>query len=381
LIQTTTGSNNVAVGQTALFSNTTASNNTAVGYQAGYSTTTAGFNVFIGRIAGYTNTTGGGNTFMGNASGYYNTTGSESVAIGSDSLQSNTTGSFNTALGRSALFSNTTAGNNTAVGFQAGYSGTTGSTNSYFGYQAGYNITTGVINTFLGYNAGSAITTGSKNTILGSYNGNQGGLDIRTANNQIVLSDGDGNVRGNFDSSGNFCLGVTSTTSGARLAIRGNGTTGATYNIYSTNSASNVVFATEDGGTIYTGTLGGSPYNNTTGSAANMFVTAGGVLQRSTSSLKYKKNVQDATHGLADVLKLRAVTYEGKSESDVGKTFGGLIAEEVHAAGLTEFVQYAEDGSPDALAYGHMVSLLAKAIQEQQAIIVSLKARLDAANL
>ena len=39
------------------------------------------------------------------------------------------------------------------------------------------------------------MTTGSKNTILGNYTGNQGGLDIRTANNYIVLSDGDGNPR------------------------------------------------------------------------------------------------------------------------------------------------------------------------------------------
>ena len=30
------------------------------------------------------------------------------------------------------------------------------------------------------------------NTLLGSYNGNQGGLDIRTSSNNIVLSDGDG---------------------------------------------------------------------------------------------------------------------------------------------------------------------------------------------
>ena len=64
---------------------------------------------------------------------------------------------------------------------------------------------------------------------------------------------------------------------------------------------------------------------------------------------------------------MRSVTYESKSESDAGKTFGGLIAEEVHAAGLTEFVQYAEDGTPDALAYGNMVSLCIKALQELKA--------------
>ena len=61
-------------------------------------------------------------------------------------------------------------------------------------------------------------------------------------------------------------------------------------------------------------------------------------------------------------MQLRSVTYKGKTDGDT--IFGGLIAEEVHAAGLNEFVQYAEDGSPDSLAYGNMVSLAFKAIQE-----------------
>jgi hypothetical protein len=34
----------------------------------------------------------------------------------------------------------------------------------------------------------------SHNTILGSYTGNQGGLDIRTLSNRIVITDGGGNI-------------------------------------------------------------------------------------------------------------------------------------------------------------------------------------------
>jgi hypothetical protein len=108
-------------------------------------------------------------------------------------------------------------------------------------------------------------------------------------------------------------------------------------------------------------------YNDTTANAANVVVLSSGELLRSTSSIKYKREVQDATHGLAKVLQLRPVTYKGKSASDGDKVFGGLIAEEVNEAGLTEFVQYAEDGSPDALSYGNMVSLAFKAIQELNA--------------
>ena len=117
-------------------------------------------------------------------------------------------------------------------------------------------------------------------------------------------------------------------------------------------------------------------YALTTGSAANVFVDSNGILQRSTSSLKYKTDIQDATHGLAEVMQLRPVIYKGINDGET--VFGGFIAEEVDALGLTEFVQYANDESPDALAYGNMVSLCVKAIQEQQALIESLTARITA---
>ena len=54
------------------------------------------------------------------------------------------------------------------------------------------------------------ITTGQKNTIVGRFSGNGGGLDIRTSNNHIVLSDGDANPRIVVDSSGNTGIGTVS---------------------------------------------------------------------------------------------------------------------------------------------------------------------------
>ena len=57
--------------------------------------------------------------------------------------------------------------------------------------------------------------------------------------------------------------------------------------------------------------------------------------------------------------------FKGNNDGDT--IFGGLIAEEVHDAGLTEFVQYDDEDKPDALAYGNMVSLCIKAIQELKA--------------
>ena len=50
-------------------------------------------------------------------------------------------------------------------------------------------------------------------SLLAAISGNQGGLDIRTASNYIVLSDGDGNPRGIFDGSGNLGIGKVPSTS------------------------------------------------------------------------------------------------------------------------------------------------------------------------
>jgi hypothetical protein len=218
LATNTTGSFNVAVGKDSLTANTTASNNVAVGYQAGYDNTTGDSITAVGMYALTNNTTANYNNAFGRNALYYNTTGTELSAVGYQTLQENTTGSYNTAIGNHALQFNTTASNNVAVGYQAGYTNTTGTNNTYTGWSAGklatgnsntafgsysaYSLATGSGNTFYGTSSGGDITTGSKNTIIGSYGGNQGGLDIRTANNYIVLSDGDGNPRLWFNGTG-----------------------------------------------------------------------------------------------------------------------------------------------------------------------------------
>jgi hypothetical protein len=245
----TSGANNTAVGYYALVSNTTASNNTAVGYQAAYSGTTAANITAMGFQSLYNNT-GDYNTGFGFYSLLSNTSGTNNSAFGPNALRANTTGAYNTSVGDGSLRFNTTASNNTAVGYQAlyssstssfnnafgvtaGYSQTTGNSNCYFGDRSGYSNSTGSSNTFvgtycgysvtgsgntfIGTNSGNAVTSGGKNSILGSYSGYQGGLDIRTASNYIVLSDGDGNPRSYIDNSANFFVNTTQAATAAQV--------------------------------------------------------------------------------------------------------------------------------------------------------------------
>ena len=284
----TSGNFNTAVGTAALFSNTTASNNTAVGYQAGYSNTTGAENSFLGYLAGNANTTGSQNTFIGRSSGATNQTGTEIVAVGFSAMGAcGTAANYNTAIGRAAL-----------------------------------NNVTGTLNVGLGNGSGSAITSGSKNTIIGSYSGNQGGLDIRTASNHIVLSDGDGNPRLWVD----------------------NGPTLACPAVYTITSAS----------------------------AANVVVLSSGSIVRSTSALKYKQDVRDLEE--LDINLLRPVRYKSKCEGDdQTKDYFGVVADEVAEAGIEELVTRGADGEVEGFQYERLTVVLLKELQTLKAKVAALE--------
>ena len=318
-------------------------------------TTVNGLTVGKGAGSVATNTAvGSGALASGSQSGLYNsafaygalannTTGSGSTAGGLNALANNTTGSNNTAWGNSALVNNTTASNNTAVGYQAGYTNSTGNSSTFVGYQAGYtsnnsatysgntclgyragySLTTGVNNTFVGgldatnnYASGSLITTGSKNTILGNYAGNQGGLDIRTANNYIVLSDGDGNPRGYFNSDGDFYIGNTNGTSwpnGGVTLFKSYGGVQAIGASHATGAASGSTF----GVFAYAGAVIGSiTQNGTTG-----------VLYNTSSDYRLKDITGPITGEQAKTFIMALQPKQGSWKAD-GSPFAGFVAHE-----------------------------------------------------
>lgn len=112
----------------------------------------------------------------------WNGVNSPNIGIGWRCLQSNTTGYANTANGVNALVSNTTGYNNTASGAGALFSNTTGYNNAASGAYVLYSNTTGNQNTATGVNALYSNTTFSNVSGFG-YNAQV------TASNQVQLGD------------------------------------------------------------------------------------------------------------------------------------------------------------------------------------------------
>jgi len=163
-------------------------------------------------------------------------------------------------------------------------------------------------------------------------------------------------------------VSIGSSTAVGRFLVQGATSNTADYTMILKNSSGTDLLVVRNDGYTF------SPYtyNATTGGGANMHVASDGSLNRSVSSIKYKKNVKSYTKGLAEVLKMKPVTYNSINENETN-TYAGLIAEEIHELGLTEFVQYADDETPDALSYSNMVALLVKSVQELKAEIDTLK--------
>jgi hypothetical protein len=243
----------------------------------------------------------------------------------------------------------------------------TSSPTLYSGYKTvAINGTTGGLVDFL-----------SNGTLVGEIFNTASDFRINGASTYPIVFVTNGAERMRIDSSGNLLVGATSGSS--RLYVRSVGSTSASTCIYADNSSGTTLFNLRSDGYLTTGTAAASPYNATVGSAANLHVLAAdGGLYRATSSIKYKRDVVDYTKGLNALAALRPVFYKGTNPIEGDTVYAGLIAEEVHEAGLTEFVQYNQEHEPEGLSYGNMVALLTKAIQEQQSIITAMTARIEA---
>jgi hypothetical protein len=361
----TTGNSNTAIGYQTALNNTTGFSLVAIGNRALVNNTTGSDNCAVGDSSQLGTTTGTRNVSVGSGTLYANTTGSYNVAMGAPdsggttAMRFNTTGSNNVGIGSGALASNTTGVQNTAVGYQAGYSNVSSNYNCYVGDGAGTS-TTGARNTFIGQGAGNAVTSGANNTIIGGYNGNNGGLDIRTLSNQIVLADGNGNPRLCGDSGGSWMFGTTRAfpralvdiptsggNAGAPLAISRGGDGGSMVIFYSMSSTTTVI-----------GSIGNSSNTNTT--------------YNTSSDYRLKENIAPMTGALNAVSALKPITWKWKSNGEDGQ---GFLAHEL-AEVVPDCVTGAKDavdadGNPvyQGVDTSYLVATLTAAIQELKTIV------------
>jgi hypothetical protein len=204
----------VAIGHSTLnvqnFTTSTQAYNTAIGHNAGAAVTTGVNNVLIGGLAGDAQTTAEGNVAVGYASlttaqksqlntalgnltlqtlNHTTTTNAYNVAVGASAGRFVTTGVQNTFIGGLAGDATVDSSDNTAVGYQA-LSADSGGTSTAVG-SAALLVATGYDNTALGFAAGIEISTGNNNTALGHdalRTGSPGG-PITTQSNRVGLGD------------------------------------------------------------------------------------------------------------------------------------------------------------------------------------------------
>jgi hypothetical protein len=149
---------------------------------------------------------------------------------------------------------------------------------------------------------------------------------------------------GNMYAAGTMSCGSDMATSGSltRTALNGGGTTGASF----TNS---------------------------------------GALVRTSSSERYKQDIEDADYSYEDILNLKPKSFRLKEEvleDENARRYAGFVAEEIAGTSLDIFVAYQvmEDGTkrPDGVYYPELTSALLSAIKHQDATIKSLTARIEA---
>ncbi|MBK9147703.1 MAG: tail fiber domain-containing protein [Flavobacteriales bacterium] len=428
----TSGEVNSAFGVNALTSNSTGSYNTAVGGYAGRYNSTGSSNTAIGQAALSFNSAGDHNTAVGTGALYANTS-SNNTALGSGALTANSTGSENTAVGKDALFGNTTGVENTAVGWLSLENNLDGYENTAVGVQAlRYNTAfrntaagaytlknnlTGQFNTAVGALAMTGNSTGSNNTsvgdaslyfnIIGTSNTACGASALLNNNGSYNVGVGDAALVDNLSGHDNVAIGVEAMAenySGNYNTALGNYALSA-----NTSGWDNVSVGYGSGTTASfnnTINIGNWGYLNAFGNQAfignlSTIWNGGNVTWSTYSDERVKTDVRDDVHGLDFILRIRPVTYHRDIDRQAELTgnkptrdfpekydierikFSGFLAQQVEHAAQEVGYEFSGVTPPPnenqlyTVSYEQFVVPLVKAVQEQQDMIIDLRAEVE----
>jgi hypothetical protein len=178
--------------------------------------------------------------------------------------------------------------------------------------------------------------------------------------------------RARIDSSGNLLVG---TTSAIALSGLGCGT-------YVSAQSDGQLFLRNSGATAGQGWYLGANSSNQmrvyNQSGVGVLLSNGNTSWAATSDERLKDIIEPISDAVNKVSTLRAVIGKYKTDEE-GTRRSFLIAQDVQAV-LPEAIDSTDENNL-AVRYTETIPLLVAAIKEQQALIVSLKARLDAANL
>jgi hypothetical protein len=209
----------------------------------------------------------------------------------------------------------------------------------------------------------------AKNGTLGIRLENQATNYWDIENNSNLLFSRGGTEYARIDSSGNLLVGTTSAGGEiGRLTVKQDADADSGgLRLIAPNSTNAWAIRTGSDSSLYFG------YNGTSKGVINQSSGNYSAL----SDVRLKENVQESVKGLSEILALRSVSYtfiddEAKTEQL------GFIAQEVEPVIPQVVSTPTSSNKYYGLNYSGVVPVLVKAIQEQQAIITALTARVEA---
>jgi hypothetical protein len=189
----------------------------------------------------------------------------------------------------------------------------------------------------------------------------------------------DGAERARIDSSGNLLVGTTVAAASSGIGFKVLQPISNHWDPAVVTSANSSSYSCWD---IYSTATGSYRFYVTTAGVVNAVSTTITAI----SDQRLKENIRDLDDGLDVVMALKPRKFDWKEGKGADtKNARGFIAQEFEEV-LPDLIDEWKDPAPEGeepykAVRADLIPTLVKAIQEQQAIIESLKARLDAANL
>jgi hypothetical protein len=138
--------------------------------------------------------------------------------------------------------------------------------------------------------------------------------------------------------------------------------------------------ALNDGATVLARLNTTSGINYAFSGGTTVVCASTGTMGISSSSERYKKNIEPTTVDTSAVLQIQPVTYEAKENHDEGvnpgQKFFGVIAEQIDSLGLNYLVQYDEQGRPNSFRYELLSVALLEIIKEQNLRLANIETRI-----